>query len=131
MSTRRRHKEFALRVAAAAGEDPYGLDHGVPNYSDRNFEQFAARRQGHAESQKGRMPQELVIGGIGSPLSYDRDSLFTGVAHANGQGFGDMSLADAEFTARLLAWFDGYGRHNLPWTLNPTPYWVWISEVML
>src|SRR5450631_3007183 len=42
-----------------------------------------------------------------------------------------MSLAAAEFTDRLLAWFDGYGRHNLPWTLNPTPYRVWISEVML
>lgn len=32
----------------------------------------------------------------------------------------------------LLAWFDKYGRHNLPWQLSPTNvYYVWLSEVML
>jgi A/G-specific adenine glycosylase len=35
------------------------------------------------------------------------------------------------FTERLLAWFELHGRHNLPWQQNPTPYRVWISEVML
>jgi A/G-specific adenine glycosylase len=32
---------------------------------------------------------------------------------------------------RLLAWFDTHGRHDLPWTLDRTPYAVWVSEVML
>src|ERR1700733_2184620 len=40
--------------------------------------------------------------------------------------------AEAElFTAALLQWFDLHGRHNLPWQQNPTPYRVWVSEVML
>ena len=36
-----------------------------------------------------------------------------------------------EFTAALLEWFDVHGRKNLPWQQNPTPYRVWVSEVML
>jgi len=32
---------------------------------------------------------------------------------------------------RLLAWFDGHGRHDLPWQLERTPYSVWVSEIML
>lgn len=35
------------------------------------------------------------------------------------------------FSERLLAWFDRYGRHDLPWQKETTPYRVWISEVML
>ena len=34
-------------------------------------------------------------------------------------------------SARLLAWFDRHGRKDLPWQQNPTPYRVWVSEVML
>jgi A/G-specific adenine glycosylase len=33
--------------------------------------------------------------------------------------------------ARLLAWFDAHGRHDLPWQRNRTPYGVWVSEIML
>ncbi len=33
--------------------------------------------------------------------------------------------------ARLLAWYDTHGRHDLPWQLTRTPYSVWVSEVML
>ncbi len=32
---------------------------------------------------------------------------------------------------RLLEWFDVSGRHDLPWQQNPTPYRVWVSEIML
>jgi A/G-specific adenine glycosylase len=32
---------------------------------------------------------------------------------------------------QLLAWFDSHGRKRLPWQENPTPYRVWVSEVML
>jgi len=39
--------------------------------------------------------------------------------------------AEVRFSAALLAWFDVHGRHNLPWQVNPTPYRVWVSEVML
>lgn len=35
------------------------------------------------------------------------------------------------FADRLLAWFDQHGRKDLPWQLDPTPYRVWVSEVML
>ena len=42
-----------------------------------------------------------------------------------------MSDEAARFTAALLRWFDVHGRKNLPWQSDPTPYRVWISEVML
>ncbi len=35
------------------------------------------------------------------------------------------------FSQRVLVWFAQYGRKNLPWQQNPTPYRVWISEIML
>lgn len=35
------------------------------------------------------------------------------------------------FSQQLLAWFDKHGRKDLPWQQNPTPYRVWISEIML
>ena len=38
---------------------------------------------------------------------------------------------EKRFARRLLAWFDRHGRKHLPWQRNPTPYRVWISEVML
>jgi len=31
----------------------------------------------------------------------------------------------------IFTWFDRYGRKNLPWQQNKTPYRVWLSEVML
>jgi len=36
-----------------------------------------------------------------------------------------------DFAERLLAWHDQHGRHDLPWQQNPTPYRVWVSEIML
>lgn len=35
------------------------------------------------------------------------------------------------FSARLLAWHARHGRTNLPWQQQPTPYRVWVSEIML
>lgn len=37
----------------------------------------------------------------------------------------------AEVAPRLLAWFERHGRRNLPWQRDPTPYRVWVSEIML
>ncbi len=31
----------------------------------------------------------------------------------------------------LLDWFDAHGRKHLPWQREPTPYRVWVSEIML
>ncbi|MBT5890253.1 MAG: A/G-specific adenine glycosylase [Chromatiales bacterium] len=31
----------------------------------------------------------------------------------------------------LLSWWDINGRHDLPWQREPTPYRVWVSEIML
>ena len=44
-----------------------------------------------------------------------------------------MSAPDAVdgFSARILAWFDRHGRHDLPWQHEPTSYRVWVSEIML
>lgn len=36
-----------------------------------------------------------------------------------------------QFYRRILRWFDQYGRKDLPWQDNPTPYRVWVSEIML
>ncbi len=44
----------------------------------------------------------------------------------------DVGLADqGTFSARLLVWFDQHGRHDLPWQHPRSPYFVWLSEVML
>ncbi|MFB9866036.1 A/G-specific adenine glycosylase [Vreelandella sulfidaeris] len=40
-------------------------------------------------------------------------------------------LAADEFQRRLLAWFDRYGRHDLPWQTPRSAYRVWVSEIML
>jgi A/G-specific adenine glycosylase len=42
-----------------------------------------------------------------------------------------MSTPGDDFAARLLAWFEVSGRHDLPWQHPRTPYRVWLSEVML
>lgn len=42
-----------------------------------------------------------------------------------------MTLPAGAFAERLLAWFDEHGRHDLPWQQDPTPYRVWVSEIML
>ena len=33
--------------------------------------------------------------------------------------------------ARVLPWYEQHGRSNLPWQRRPTPYRVWVSEIML
>ncbi len=35
------------------------------------------------------------------------------------------------FSATVLDWFREHGRKQLPWQQNPTPYRVWVSEIML
>ncbi len=35
------------------------------------------------------------------------------------------------FAPALLRWFDADGRKDLPWQRDPTPYRVWVSEIML
>lgn len=42
-----------------------------------------------------------------------------------------MSVEPGKLADAILPWFDAHGRHDLPWQLEPTPYRVWISEVML
>ena len=37
----------------------------------------------------------------------------------------------AEFSNSVLEWFAVDGRKDLPWQQNPTPYRVWVSEIML
>jgi A/G-specific adenine glycosylase len=35
------------------------------------------------------------------------------------------------FSRQLLRWFERHGRKDLPWQREPTPYRVWVSEIML
>ncbi len=35
------------------------------------------------------------------------------------------------FQNQVLDWYDQHGRKHLPWQQQPTPYTVWLSEVML
>jgi len=35
------------------------------------------------------------------------------------------------FTAKILKWFDQFGRMSLPWQKSKHPYSIWISEIML
>ena len=42
-----------------------------------------------------------------------------------------IALPEAEFSRRVLAWFEDHGRTDLPWQQDTTPYKVWVSEVML
>jgi A/G-specific adenine glycosylase len=37
----------------------------------------------------------------------------------------------SDFATRVLAWFDRHGRKHLPWQRQPSPYRVWVSEIML
>ena len=36
-----------------------------------------------------------------------------------------------DFAQRILDWFATAGRRDLPWQQDPTPYRVWVSEIML
>ncbi len=40
-------------------------------------------------------------------------------------------MGQDKFTSRLLRWYSRHGRHDLPWQTDPTPYRVWVSEIML
>jgi A/G-specific adenine glycosylase len=40
-------------------------------------------------------------------------------------------MIESKIAPRLLAWFDVHGRHDLPWQTDPSPYSVWVSEIML
>ncbi|TDQ56848.1 A/G-specific DNA-adenine glycosylase [Mesocricetibacter intestinalis] len=41
------------------------------------------------------------------------------------------SCVNAPFARAVLAWYDKFGRKNLPWQQNKSLYKVWLSEVML
>ncbi|HMI38124.1 MAG TPA: A/G-specific adenine glycosylase [Steroidobacteraceae bacterium] len=43
-----------------------------------------------------------------------------------------MHMDNTAFVApALLTWHARHGRHDLPWQRDPTPYRVWVSEIML
>jgi A/G-specific adenine glycosylase len=41
------------------------------------------------------------------------------------------SRGEGSFAAALLSWYSHHGRKQLPWQREPTPYRVWVSEIML
>jgi A/G-specific adenine glycosylase len=42
-----------------------------------------------------------------------------------------VTLTPHLFQQQLLNWFDQFGRKDLPWQQDKTPYRVWVSEIML
>lgn len=42
-----------------------------------------------------------------------------------------VPMRSKTFSTRVVNWFHDHGRKNLPWQQNPTPYRVWVSEIML
>ena len=42
-----------------------------------------------------------------------------------------MNKSAAAVAPALLAWHTLHGRHDFPWQRNPTPFRVWVSEIML
>ena len=40
-------------------------------------------------------------------------------------------MSENNFSGRVLEWFDINGRKTLPWQVDPEPYRVWVSEIML
>jgi A/G-specific adenine glycosylase len=42
-----------------------------------------------------------------------------------------LKLTPSRFQQLLLNWFDDFGRKDLPWQQNKSPYRVWVSEIML
>ena len=40
-------------------------------------------------------------------------------------------MESAQFASSVIAWFECNGRKDLPWQQQPTPYRVWVSEIML
>lgn len=40
-------------------------------------------------------------------------------------------MTPEKFSQQVLTWFDRYGRKDLPWQIQRTPYRVWVSEIML
>lgn len=40
-------------------------------------------------------------------------------------------MSPSAFQQNILAWFDQYGRKDLPWQQDLSPYRVWLSETML
>lgn len=42
-----------------------------------------------------------------------------------------VSTKQKDFASRVLEWFEREGRKDLPWQMAPTPYRVWVSEIML
>lgn len=41
------------------------------------------------------------------------------------------SRRQKDFASRVLDWYGREGRKDLPWQAGPTPYRVWVSEIML
>lgn len=40
-------------------------------------------------------------------------------------------MESVPFASSVIAWFECNGRKDLPWQQQPTPYRVWVSEIML
>lgn len=42
-----------------------------------------------------------------------------------------MTLSAKQFQQKILDWFKHFGRKHLPWQQTNSPYFIWLSEIML
>ena len=82
--------------------------------------------QPNASDPDGLCPPDDVIS-LDQPFSrsFDPDTHTTSLSEST------SAISAAEFQAAVLGWFDLHGRKDLPWQTQPTPYRVWVSEIML
>lgn len=72
-----------------------------------------------------------------SPPARDQQRVWEGSGHGPHTGRARFVSArqtrrdNGRFAARLLAWYDRYGRKNLPWKRGRDPYRIWVAEIML
>jgi A/G-specific adenine glycosylase len=52
-------------------------------------------------------------------------------SHPSPSPSASASAEDNAFAAAVLDWYDRHGRKDLPWQIDPNPYRIWVSEIML
>ena len=101
---------------------------------------LACRRQRHARAVRGGVRARLLGAGAHRPRPRAARAARVDASGSSATSSTRPMSADASaeqagrarrFAPALLRWFDADGRKDLPWQRDPTPYRVWVSEIML
>jgi A/G-specific adenine glycosylase len=78
-----------------------------------------------------QLPKLIAWVRFPSPAPLSRSTPLVFPARHHKKAFVLSELTPPDFATALLTWFDQHGRHDLPWQHDPTPYRVWVAEIML